>query len=382
MILGDYGAEIIKVELPGSGDDTRAWGPPFATNASKSDTRKPDSAYFLGVNRNKKSLTVNFKSQKGREIISRLARKADILIENHVPGKLDAWGLGYEDLKKANPRLIYASITGYGPTGPYAHRPGYDVITEAEAGLMGITGDQDGPPAKAGVAVVDLLTGLYAHGAVLAALLSRATTGVGQKIDVSLLETQVASLANIGHSYLIGGVEAKRWGTQHASIVPYQAFPTQDSHLVVGAGNDGQFRKLCNAIGRPDLPQNPKFANNSARVAARVELIEILSDVFRSKPNEAWLDVLADVGIPFSPVNSIAQAFAHPQVEHREMVQEVDHPQAGKIRLVGIPVKFSETKPTIRSPPPVLGQHTAEVLREYGGYTEAEIADLQRTGAV
>ncbi|KAI8905657.1 CoA-transferase family III domain-containing protein [Powellomyces hirtus] len=382
MILGDYGAEILKIEHPNSGDDTRVWGPPFARTLSASDAGQPDSAYFLGNNRNKRSITVNLKHPRGVDVVKRLAKECDVLIENYVPGKMDAWGLGWEVLRGVNERLVYASITGYGPDGPYAHKPGYDVITEAEAGLMHITGEPDGPPVKVGVAITDMTTGLYAHGAIMAALLARARTGLGQKLDISLLECQVASLANIAHSYLIGGEEGKRWGTQHAAIVPYQAFRTRDAYIVVGAATDAQFGKLCTRLDRASLATSPHFSTNAARVTHRVELIALLSAVFRAETTDTWLRVLDGVGIPFAPVNSIRQTFEHPQVLHREMIQEVDHPRHGTIKLVGIPVKFSHTKPSIRRPPPVLGQHTKEVLTSVAGYSEEEVEGFVRDGVV
>ncbi|KAI9208188.1 CoA-transferase family III domain-containing protein [Polychytrium aggregatum] len=383
MILGDMGAEVIKVENPKTGgDDTRSWGPPFAPNIDPSDPNPPESAYFLGINRNKKSITVNFKHPEGVDIIKKLAANSDILIENHIPGKLEKLGLGYEELKTQNPGLIYASITGYGPDGPFAHHAGYDVIIEAEAGLMYITGEPDGPPVKVGVAITDMTTGLYAHGAILAALIARGRTGQGQKLDVSLLECQVASLANIGHSYLIGGQEAKRWGTSHAAIVPYQAFPTKDSFVVIGAGNDGQFEKLCQAIDQPELLQDPRFQTNKDRVAHRKELIEILSDVFSTHPTKHWLGLLEPIGVPFAPVNNIAETFQHPQVIHRGMVQKIKHPRAGDISLIGPPVKYSNTPPSVRMPPPVLGEHTHVVLRDVLGYSDQDIDDLARRGVV
>ncbi|KAL2914651.1 hypothetical protein HK105_205790 [Polyrhizophydium stewartii] len=383
MILGDLGADVIKVETPGSGDDTRSWGPPFAPNKDPSSTERPESAYFLGVNRNKRSITVNFKAPEGLDILHRLARTSDVVIENFVPGKLDSMGLGYEELSRLNPRLIYASITGYGPTGPYSGRSGYDVIIEAEAGLMHITGEPDGPPVKVGTAVTDLATGLYAHGAILAALLARGRTGRGQKVDVSLLETQVTLLANVAHSYLIGGVEARRWGTQHSSIVPYQAFPTADGSIVFGAGNDRQYAKLCTAaLERPDLAADPRFATNGARVKHRRELVRAISDVTRTKPTAHWLRVLEPLGVPFGPVNSIAQTFEHPQVRHRNMVVEVDHPKSGPIKLVGIPVKYSDTTPSIRRAPPVLGQDTRDVLVHELGFSHARVDELAEKGVI
>ncbi|TPX36275.1 hypothetical protein SmJEL517_g01406 [Synchytrium microbalum] len=373
MILGDLGADVIKIEQPGSGDDTRHWGPPFAKNIDPNDTGKPESAYFLGINRNKKSMTVNLKHPDGVAIIKKLAAKCDILIENYLPGKLDEMGLGYEVMKQINPRLIYASVTGYGPTGPDSQKPGYDLMIEAEAGLMYITGERDGPPVKVGVAITDMVTGLYAHGGILAALIARQKTNRGQKVDVSLIESQAAALANIAHNWLIGGVEASRWGTSHPSIVPYQRFPTKDSFVVVGAGNDRQFGKLVDVMGMGEFKSDERFRTNDGRVKNRVVLIETMSNIFKTQTTEYWLKALEPINIPFAPVNNIAQTFAHPQVIHRKMIEEVDHPRAGKIKIAGIPVKYSGTPPNVRLPPPVLGQHTREVLSTFLDYSDNEI---------
>ncbi|KAG0067321.1 hypothetical protein BGZ90_001068 [Linnemannia elongata] len=271
------GAEVIKVENPNGGDDTRAWGPPFTCNQHNL-TERGESAYFLSVNRNKKSITINFRTKEGQGIIHDLVKKCDILVENYVPGKLEKYGLGYEQVKKLNPKLIYASITGYGQTGPYANRPGYDCIIEAEAGLMHITGESTGPPVIVGVAVTDLTTGLYAHGAIMAALLARAKTGRGQHIDCSLLESQIATLSDIGSSYLISGQEPRRWGASHPMIVPYQAFPTRDSRIMISGGNDGQFKTLCRILGLEHLPTDIRFRSNSDRVKHRDELIKIMTE--------------------------------------------------------------------------------------------------------
>ncbi|KAF9432115.1 hypothetical protein BGZ76_011249 [Entomortierella beljakovae] len=381
QLLGDLGAEVIKIENPHGGDDTRAWGPPFAKNLDPSDPTQ-ETAYFLGVNRNKKSVTVNIRSAEGRQLLHDLVQKVDVLVENYVPGKLDKMGLGYKELSQLNPKLIYASITGYGQTGPYRTRPGYDVMIEAEAGLMYITGEQDGMPVKVGVAVTDLTTGLYAHGAIMAAILARYRTGRGQHIDCSLLDAQVVTLANIGSSYLIAGQEAKRMGTSHPSIVPYQVMPTKDSHIMIGAGNDGQFKTLCSVLGLEELCDMPAFKTNKDRVKNRKELLGILTERLGTKDNKAWLEALEGRGIPFAPINNIGQTFEHPQVVAREMIQEVEHPKAGKIKLTGPAVKYSDTKPSIRLPPPVLGQHTDEILKDVLGYDEGKINNLKKTKAI
>ncbi|KAF9124413.1 hypothetical protein BGW39_008219 [Mortierella sp. 14UC] len=381
QLLGDLGAEVIKIENPKGGDDTRAWGPPFAQNISPS-TQQQESAYFLGVNRNKKSVTVNIRSSEGRDLIHDLVKKCDILVENYVPGKLDEMGLGYEQLKALNPGLIYTSITGYGQTGPYRMKPGYDVMIEAEAGLMYITGEENGTPVKVGVAVTDLTTGLYAHGAIMAALLVRHKTGRGQHIDCSLLDSQVVTLANIASSYLISGQEARRMGTSHPSIVPYQVLPSRDSHIMIGAGNDGQFRILCSVLGLEHLPEEGDFKTNKDRVRNRKKLIKILTERLRTRDNAHWLEQLEGKGIPFAPINNIAQTFEHPQVIARDMIQEIEHPTAGRIKMTGPAVKYSETKPSIRIPPPLLGEHTEEVLKDILGYDEDRVRELREKRVV
>lgn len=372
---------MIKVENPKGGDDTRAWGPPFATNLptvnSDHHHHPAESAYFLGVNRNKKSITINFHTKVGQDLIRQLVKESDILVENYVPGKLDQFGLGYKDLSAINPGLIYTSITGYGQTGPYADRPGYDVMIEAEGGLMYITGEETGLPVKVGVAVTDLTTGLYAHGAIMAALLARTKTGKGQHLDCALLDAQVATLANIGSSYLISGQEAQRMGTSHPSIVPYQVLPSRDSFIMIGAGNDGQFKILCRVMGLEKLVDDPLYKTNKDRVRNRDLLIQVLTERLKEKDNKTWLDALEGQGIPFAPINNIAQTFQHPQVLARDMVKEIDHPRAGKIKLIGIPIKYSLTKPSVRLPPPMLGQHTHEILRDYLGFDEAKISNLK-----
>jgi succinate--hydroxymethylglutarate CoA-transferase len=322
------------------------------------------------------------KHPDGIRLLQDLSRHCDVLVENYVPGKLDKLGLGYDRLRQGNPRLIYASITGYGPTGPFAHRAGYDVIIEAEAGLMHITGEPTGEPVKVGVAITDLTTGLYAQGAIMAALYARERTSQGQKIDLSLLECQVANLVNVGSNYLIGGQEAQRRGTTHASIVPYQSFRTQDAYFVIGAGNDGQFVKMCKALGRHDLMEDGRYKTNASRVQHREMLVQELSRMFEAEPTSHWIEVFKDSGLPHGPVNNMAQTFAHPQVLHREMVQTVQHPTAGEIKLTGIPVKYSLNKPEIRRPPPLLGQHNEEILRDVLGLDEKQVKRLREDGVV
>ncbi|CAI2189043.1 4317_t:CDS:2 [Funneliformis geosporum] len=376
MLLGDLGAEIIKIENPKNGDDSRIWGPPWAHNKDPNDKSIPESTYFLSVNRNKKSITVNFKTQLGAQIIKDLVKTSDILVENYLPGTLSKIGLGYDELSKINPKLIYASITGYGQTGPYAHRSGYDVIVEAEAGLMYITGEQDRDPVKVGVAITDLTTGLYTHGAIMAAILSRIRTNQGQRIDCSLIDCQVASLANIGSNFLIANQEAERMGTSHPSIVPYQKFKTKDGYILIGAGNNRQYEILCNSVNGEELLQDERFKTNSDRVKNREVLIKLLEDKFIKKDTEHWLSIFADKSFPFAPINNIKKTFEHPQVIARNMIQEVDHPRAGKIKLTGIPVKYSKDNPSIRLPPPTLGQHTHEVLTNILNYSEDKIKTL------
>ncbi|KAJ1860916.1 hypothetical protein LPJ57_006601 [Coemansia sp. RSA 486] len=392
MLLGDMGAEVIKVEHPTRGDDTRFWGPPFKsykhkppTNISSKLYSTPpefpgESAYYLCVNRNKKSITIDMKQKQGQEILRELAAKADVLVENFVPGKLAEYGLAYKDLCKVNPRLVYASITGYGSTGPYSKRPGYDVIIEAEAGLMHITGERDGPPVKVGVAVTDIMTGLYTHGAIMAALISRATTNRGQHIDASLIQTQASILANIGSNYLIGGQEASRWGTKHPSIAPYEVFATKDGSICVGAGNNSQFASLCRRINRPDLQKDPRFQTNTDRVANRIELVSIINQCLGQITTKEALLMLEGSGLPFGPVNNIKQTFEHPQLLSRNAVQEINHPFAGRIKMVGPAVEYSDSSVAIRTPPPMLGQHTEDVLRNVLGYSDTQLEKAVRDG--
>lgn len=373
MVLGDLGAEVIKIEQPGTGDDTRGWGPPFIDG---------ESAYFLCINRNKKSLTLNLKHDKGKRILKDLVKKADVLLENFRPGGMEEFGLGYEVLREINPRLIYCSITGFGSTGPYKDKAGYDVIVSAVGGLMSITGEPGGRPVKVGVAVTDIMTGLFAQGAIAAALIARERTGKGQKIELSLLETQVATLINIGSSYLLAGEIPQKWGSGHASIVPYQAFQARDDYLIIGVGNDRLWRKFCQVTGLEDLTDDPRFATNPQRVKNREVLVEIIEERLRTRTVAEWLQALDEVGIPCGPINTIDKVFQDPQVLHLGMVAEMAHPTLGVIKMAGIPVKYSETPALIKSHPPLLGEHTGEVLRGILGYGEGGIAKLREEGVI
>ncbi|THC94079.1 hypothetical protein EYZ11_006449 [Aspergillus tanneri] len=379
QILGDYGAEVIKIEYPRGGDDTRLWR---ENNESKfwtsTTSAKSMSLYFNAVNRNKQSVTLNMKHPRGRGIILDLVRAVDVVVDNFIPGKLEQLHLGYEVFKRENPAIIHASLSG-----PYSHRAGYDVIAAAEAGLLHITGEADGPPTKPGVGLMDLCTGLYLHGAICAALISRTRTGQGQKIEASLFETSISILNNVGMSWLNMHREAQRWGTEHPTIVPYAAFPTKDSRIVLGAVNNRQFGVLCERLGRKELARDERFVDNDARVRNRVELKGVLDGLFVNKTTEEWLGVLDGSGMPYGPVNNLEQAFGHPQVRERCMVQTVQQRESasGSLDLLGIPVKFSKTEPSIRQSPPSLGQDTDDVLRNMGK-SEQEIVQLRKDGVL
>ncbi len=373
MMLGDLGAEVIKIEQPGVGDGTRQWGPPFAGG---------ESAYYLAINRNKRSLTLNLKHEKGKEILLELVKQGDILVENFRTGTMERMGLGYERLRAVNPALIFCSITGYGPDGPYQDRAGYDFVIQAQGGIMSITGPVEGPPMKVGVAIVDITAGLYAATAILAALQSRASTGRGQRIDVSLLEAQVAWLANVGSNYLISGEVPRRYGNAHPNIVPYEAFQTKDRYIALGVGTDRQFRRFCQLAGCGELADDPRFATNPARVEHRETLVSILQEIFLTKSADEWLALLVEAEIPCAPINTIDRVFADPQVQARQMVQEVPHPTAGKVRLAGIPFKLSGTPAEIKRHPPLLGEHTEEILSTLLGYSREEIESLRTKGVI
>ncbi|KAI1090912.1 CoA-transferase family III domain-containing protein [Rostrohypoxylon terebratum] len=384
QILGDLGAEVIKIEHPTRGDDTRAWGPPYAAYRDGSHLEGPgESAYFLGVNRNKKSVGLSFQHAEGVDILHKLAEKCDILVENYLPGTLKKYGMDFDTLHKINPGLIYASITGYGQSGPFSQRAGYDVMVEAEFGLMHITGDRDGPPVKVGVAVTDLTTGLYTSNSIMAALLSRAKTGRGQHIDVALSDCQTATLANIASSCLISGKkDSGRWGTAHPSIVPYKSFKTKDGDVLFGGGNDRLFGILCDGLGRPEWKTDPKYSINSQRVANRVELEDEIEKISVQKTTQEWLYIFEGKGMPYAAVNDVQGALNHEHTKARNMVVEINHEQCGPIKLVNTPVKYSESNPSVRTAPPTLGQHTDEILSDILGLGADEVAALKEKGAV
>jgi len=372
MMLGDLGADVIKVERPGRGDDSRSWGPPFV--GQPYGPYAGESAYFIGANRNKRSITVNVKSPEGQEIVRRLAGVSDVLVENFRTGVLDGMGLGYDDLHALDPRLVYCSISGYGRTGPYAERPGYDFIIQAEGGMMGITGPEEGPPSRVGVPIVDITAGMFAAAGVLAALRARDHTGEGQLVDISLLDTQVALLANVASNYLVGGAEPRRLGNAHPNIAPYEAFRARDRWFALAAANERQWATLCDVIGRPDLRDDPRFATNGARVSNRPALVEVLSAIFAARDAGEWLADLREAGLPCGPINVVPDVFDHPQAQARDLALETEHPTAGPIRMTGFPYKLSQTPAEVRRPPPLLGQHTEEVLVDLLDYSADQVA--------
>jgi len=374
QILADLGAEVIKIERPETGDETRAAGPPFLKDRDGNDTR--DSAYYLSANRGKKSVAINIASKEGQGLIRRLAMASDVFIENYMVGKLAEYGLSYDDLKAVNPRLVYCSITGFGQTGPYRERPGYDFVFQAMGGMMSITGEKDGMPQKVGVAFSDLMTGMYATIAILAALTHREKSGHGQHIDLALLDVQIASLANMNMNYLIANKVPKRMGNAHANLVPYQVFACSDGHLVVAAGNDNLFRGLCRALNTPELAADPRFNTNPGRVRNREALIEILEGVFATESVATWNDRLQLESVPVGPINDLSQVFADPHVKERGMCVTVEHPAAGPTPLVASPIRFSETAITYENPPPLLGEHTERTLSELLNIDQADIKAL------
>jgi crotonobetainyl-CoA:carnitine CoA-transferase CaiB-like acyl-CoA transferase len=373
QMLGDLGAEVIKIERPEAGDDTRGFAPPFVPNTK-------ESAYFVGVNRNKKSVTLDIAKPEGQAIIHKLLEHCDILVENFKVGALAKYGLGYEQLAKTHPRLIYCSITGFGQTGPYAPRPGYDALIQAMGGVMSLTGEPNGSPQKVGVPVADLFAGLYGCIGILAAVNHRNSTGQGQQIDIGMLDTHVAWLANQGMNYLATGENPARLGNQHPNIAPYQEFPTKDGYLILAVGNDPTFERFCKAFGQEALLADPRFATNPIRVQNRQLVTDTLTPVMKSKTTAEWIDALEALKIGCGPINTLEQVFADPHVQAREMVVEMAHGSGETVKVIANPVKLSATPPSYRSPPPVLGEHTEEVLASVLKMSASDIAALKEKG--
>lgn len=382
--LADLGADVIKVERPQAGDDTRLWGPPFLKDKDGQDTK--DSGYYLCCNRNKRSVTIDFVQPEGQELVRELAARSDVLVENFKVGGLRQYGLDYEVIHKLNPRLVYCSITGFGQTGPYAPRAGYDFLIQGMGGLMSVTGHRDGEegagPMKVGVALTDILTGLFASTAILAAVAQRDVSGKGQQIDLSLLDVQISCLANQAMNYLYTGVSPERMGNAHPNVVPYQDFPTSDGHMILAIGNDGQFVKFCITAGHPEWATDPRYATSAARVINRNTLIPAMRQVTVTRPTAEWVKSFEAIGVPCGPINTIAQVFEDPHVKAHGTAISMPHPLGGQIPLVANPIRLSETPIEYRMAPPMLGQHTREVLRDVLGLDEQRIADLSRRKVV
>ncbi len=384
QLLADLGATVIKVEKPGTGDDTRAWAPPYLKDAEGRDTS--ESAYYLACNRGKLSVAIDFTVPEGRDLVQALARQADVLIENFKVGGLAKHGLDYASVHAQNPRLVYASITGFGQDGPYAERPGYDFIVQGMSGFMSVTGERDdlpgGGPQKAGIAITDIMTGMYACVSILAALAERDRSGRGQHIDCALLDSAVAMMAVMNMNYLVTGAPPARAGNAHQNIVPYQVFACADGHLILAVGNDGQFAKFCAVADVPDWAADPRFARNADRVRHRATLVPMVERVMRARTQRDWLAALESAGVPCGPINRLDAVFADPQVVARGLRLDLPHPLAGRVPLVGPPVKLSATPLLPERAPPLLGEHTASVLRERLGLDAAAIADLTARGVV
>jgi len=371
MMLADLGARVVKVETPDGGDDTRGWGPPFYNG---------ESAYFLSINRNKQSLALNLKDRRGRDLLLRLACRADVLVENFRPGTMDRLGLGYATVREMAPRVVYCSISGFGQTGPYRERAAYDLIVQGMGGIMGITGEPDGAPMRVGVAIADICAGMFAAYGILAALRVRERTGTGQWVDAALLDGQVAWMTYMAANYFATGENPPRVGSAHLNLVPYQPFPTRDGFVNVAVGSEGLWHKFCEALETP-IATDPRFATNADRVRNREVLLEVLMPVFARRTTAAWVERLLRAGVPAGPIYRMNEVMDDAQVRHREMVVEVEHPRAGRVRVNGVPVKFSETPGGVVAPPPVLGEHSEAVLRELG-CDAAEISALRRDGVI
>lgn len=380
--LADLGAEVTKIERPTTGDDTRGWGPPYVKDAQGRDTS--EAAYYTAANRNKRSVAIDIASPAGADVVRRLALQSDVLVENFKVGGLRKYALDYESMRAINPALIYCSITGFGQTGPYASRPGYDFMIQGMGGLMSITGERDdlpgGGPQKAGVAVADLMTGMYSTVAILAALLERQRSGLGQHIDMALLDCQVAMLANQNMNYLTTGIAPQRAGNAHQNLVPYQVFAASDGHLIVAVGNDQQFKAYCRVIEAPALADDPRFRTNSNRVVHRDELIPVLDGLMRRRSRDDWLNALEQAGVPAGPINTLEQVYQNPQVQARGMLQSLPHPIAGSVPVVASPLNLLASPVVMDRAPPLLGEHTYEVLRERLGMSENEIRQLVAGG--
>ncbi len=379
MMLGDLGAEVIKIEMPGRGDDTRQWGPPFT---AAEDGRQGESAYFLAANRNKRSLTLNLKSKKGVNILKDLIRQGDVLVENFLAGTMAKWGLDDDTLQQLRPGLIYCTITGYGYTGPHKDRPGYDFMVQALGGFMSVTGPAEGQPVRAGVAIADLATGMFASSAILAALFARERTGQGQRIDMALLDSQVALMSYVASNYLVSGELPGRFGNGHPNIVPYQEFTARDQQFAFACGNDGQWTRFCTAVACPEWISDERFATNAARLANREQVIIMLNDLFATRDAADWMTLCDEIGIPTAPINNMAQVFQHEQVQARQMQMAMSHPTAGTISLVNSPLKIPTAPTQARYPPPLLGEHTDEILQTFLGYDKTTINALRKEGVI
>jgi crotonobetainyl-CoA:carnitine CoA-transferase CaiB-like acyl-CoA transferase len=373
MALGDMGATVIKIEIPGSGDDTRAYGPPFLNG---------ESTYFMSVNRNKKSLTLNLKHEQGKEILRQLIRKGDVLVENFRPGTLDGLGFGYDAVHALNPRLIYCSVSGFGQTGPYAQRPGYDLIAQAEGGVMSLTGEPDGPPMKVGLSFADITAGMNAFAGILLALLARQQTGEGQRIDVSLLDCQVSLLTYQAGIFFATGQSPPRLGNKHPSITPYETFEASDGHIIIACGNQGFWEKFCKLAGLEHLLTDGRFTTMKKRVENREVLTPLIAAAVRTRSRREWYEILDREGIPCGLIKDVAEVCTDPQILARDMVVPLQHPTAGSIKVNGMPIKLSATPGEIKEAPPLLGQHTDEVLSQILGYTPSQIAELHQSKAV